>query len=481
MWKPDRNGEQPLYRQIAEHLERRISLGELPPGSALPSERKLAEQLGVNRSTVVQAYEELRASGIVESLAGSGTRVSRHLWGMDPQRTPNWHRYVEGGAFLPNLPYLRKIREAIRRGEPYVDFASGELAPELSPREAIQEAMTKHPFRESLGYGDPQGFGPLRIALSSFLLEYRGIAATDESILITSGSQQSLYWIAQCLLRPGDAIAIENPSYGYSLPMVQSAGIRLLGLPVDERGVRPESIEELYRRHRIRMVFLNPNYQNPTGTVMDRERKLEVLACCERLGVPIVEDDPFSLTAIDEEAPPPMKALDRNGTVLYVGSLSKIAASGLRIGWLIAPHAVIGRLADARQQMDFGLGVVPQWVAANFLDSGALTPHLQRLRASLRTRRDALVDALRSQSLDTLEFSVPGGGLHLWCAVRHPIDDDALLENGIKQGVVFVPGTVYGAEPGHVRLTYARPPLDEIPLGVAKFAEALRKTLAARK
>lgn len=480
LWKPDRELKKPLYLQIAEHIEQRITLGELPPGSPLPSERKLAEQLGVNRSTIVQAYEELRASGIIESMTGSGTRVSKHKWGMVPKQTPNWNRYVEGGTFLPNLPFMRRIREGIQRGDPYINFASGELAPELSPNQTIQALLKKYHFQEPLGYGDPQGYIPLRVALSSFLLEQRSIHATDESILITSGSQQSLYLITQCLLSPGDAIAIENPSYCYSLPMFQSAGLRLFGLTVDERGVQPEDIRTLYRQHRIRMVFLNPNYQNPTGTVMDQERRSEVLSTCEQLGIPIVEDDPFSLTAMDEDPPLPLKTLDRNGSVLYIGSLSKIAASGLRIGWMIAPHSVIARLADARQQMDFGLSIFPQWIAAHFLESSDLKPHLQKLRMALQDRRDILIDALHKELPDELSFNTPKGGLNLWCKLQEAVNDYTLLENGIKKGVMFVPGAVYGSESGYVRLTYARPPVEEIELGVKKFAEALRVTRAAR-
>lgn len=245
MWKPDRHAKKPLYQQIAEHIEQRILLGELPPGSLLTSERKLAEQLGVNRSTVVQAYEDLRASGIIESVTGSGTRVSSPKWGMAPRATPNWNRYIEGGTFLPNLPFMRRIREGLQTGLPFINFASGELAPDLSPNGVIRSLLKEMPFEEPLGYGDPQGFAPLRAALSGFLKERRGIAATDESILVTSGSQQSLFLITQCLLNPGDAIAIENPSYCYSLPMFQSAGLRLFGLPVDRDGVQEGDIRAL--------------------------------------------------------------------------------------------------------------------------------------------------------------------------------------------------------------------------------------------
>ncbi len=479
MWKPDRSIKKPLYRQISEHIEQRISFGELPPGSLLPSERKLAEQIGVNRSTVVQAYEELRAAGMIESITGSGTRVSKHKWGLSPKQTPNWSRYVEGGTFLPNLPFMRRIRE-VQSGEQPINFASGELAPDLSPNDAIRSLMLKHSFQDHLGYGDPQGYIPLRVALSSFLLKHRNIHATDESILITSGSQQSLYLITQCLLSPGDAIAIENPSYCYSLPMFQSAGLRLFGLPVDKQGVNPEDIKALYRQHRIRMVFINPNYQNPTGTVLSHARRTEILACCEQLGIPIVEDDPFSLTSIEDQPPLPLKTLDQNGTVLYIGSLSKIAASGLRIGWMVAPQSVINRLADARQQMDFGLSIFPQWIAAHFLETCNINLYLSQLQASLRSRRDLLAGALQRVLPAEITFDLPHGGLNLWCKINESVNDYALLENGMKQGVIFVPGSVYGPESGYVRFTYARPAVEEIEPGVDKFAEALRLTAKKR-
>ncbi|NIK67252.1 PLP-dependent aminotransferase family protein [Paenibacillus sp. BK720] len=476
MWRPDRQDKTPLYQQIANYLEQRISLGELPPGSQLPSERKLAGQLGVNRSTIVQAYENLRASGMIESLAGSGTRVCGHLWGMESY--PNWNRYVEGGILLPNLPFMRIIREASQSGDPFINLANGELAPELSPNEEIIRIMRNQPFHEPLGYGDPQGYVPLRSAIARFLQEQRGIQATDDSILVTSGSQQSLYLITQCLLSPGDAIAIENPSYCYSLPMFQSAGIRLFGLPVNEDGVDPEKIRAFYKQHRIRMVFLNPNFQNPTGTVMSAERKAEVLNCCEQLGIPVVEDDPFSLTSFDDAAPPPIKAIDRNGSVLYIGSLSKVAASGLRIGWMAAPHAVIRRLSDARQQMDFGLSLFPQWIAAHLLESSSLAPHLERLRDSLLLRRDIMAGALHRELGNEVSFELPRGGLNLWCKINNTVKDYRLLNNGINNGVLFIPGSVFGADPGYVRLSYARSSIDDIEAGVDKFAQALRETLS---
>ncbi|MBU7317165.1 PLP-dependent aminotransferase family protein [Paenibacillus oleatilyticus] len=478
MRQPDRHSTQPLYQQIADDIERRISYGEFPPGSLLPSERKLAEQLGVNRSTVILAYAELRALGIVESRTGSGTRVSKYKWEATPKHTPNWHRYVEGGSFLPNLPFLRRVREALQQDNTLIDFASGELGADISPVEEINTLMDENHYTPYLGYANPQGFGPLREALVTYLSQYRGIQTTESSILITSGSQQSLYLITQCLLAPGDAVAIEDPSYCYSLPIFQSAGLRLFRLPVDAKGIRPEDVRSLYKKHRIKMVFVNPNYQNPTGIALDAERRIELLDVASGLGLPIVEDDPFSLTAYSGMPPQPLKSMDSIGSVLYIGSFSKIAASGLRVGWMVAPHSVVERLADARQQMDFGLSVVPQQVAAQFLKSPYVRPHLDRLRMHLLYKRDLVISALRQELPDLVSFSIPQGGLHLWCKIIPEVSDNKLFEEAIRHGVIFVPGSVYGSDSGYVRFTFARPKADEIVPGIAKFAAALRTVLA---
>lgn len=474
MWKPDRNSKKALYEQIADYLEQRISYGEFPPGSLLPPERKLAEQFDVNRSTVISAFAELRSMGIIESRIGSGTRVSTSKWGATPKHTPNWSRFAEGGSFLPNLPFLRRIREALANNPSLIDFASGELSADLAPTDEIAALMSKSAYTSYLGYVNPQGATPLREALVDYLNNYRGIRTTESSILITSGSQQSLYLITQCLLSPGDAVAIEDPSYCYSLPMFQSAGLRLFRLPVDNHGVQPEDIRTLYKKHRIKMVFLNPNYQNPTGTVLSDERRKRLLEIISELGLPVVEDDPYSLTSYEGVPPLSLKSMDTTGSVLYIGSFSKIAASGLRIGWMVAPRSIVERLADARQQMDFGLSIIPQQVAGQFLQSAYFGPHLERLRIQLQFKRDLLIESLEKELSGLIEYVVPIGGIHFWCKLIPSIPDGILLEESIKKGIVMVPGSVYGSDSGYVRFTFARAKSEEIALGISRFAEALR-------
>ncbi|MCZ8517904.1 MULTISPECIES: MocR-like pyridoxine biosynthesis transcription factor PdxR [Paenibacillus] len=474
MWKPDRSLKKPLYQQIAEHIERSIYLGEYPSGSFLPSERKLADRMEVNRSTVVQAYEELRSTGIVESTVGSGTMVSRHIWGIRPSLSPNWRHYIQGGTFAPNLPFIRRIREVLQDRPSLINFASGELSADLFPGHSMMRLMRDVPFEAHLGYDNPQGYYPLRETLVRFMQEEFGIHTTEPSILITSGSQQSLFLILQCLLAPGDAVAVEDPSYCYSLSMFQSAGLRTFPLPVHEDGIDPKDVETLFREHRIKMVFLNPNYQNPTGTILHPDKRRPLLNMAAELGIPIVEDDPFSLTDFAGQPPPTLKSMDEHGTVLYIGSLSKIAASGLRIGWLIAPKTVVQRLADARQQIDFGLSIVPQWIANEFMRSGMLGEHLGFLRQALARKQEILISNLERELPGDLSFTAAGGGLTLWCQLTRPVDDAKLLEESIKRGVVYTPGAVYGSDPGSIRLSFARPSMEDIAAGVSGIAHALR-------
>ncbi|MCU9614995.1 PLP-dependent aminotransferase family protein [Caldibacillus lycopersici] len=469
----DRHSKKPLYKQIAEYVEQGISSGEFPPEKSLPSERKLAEKLNVNRSTIVAAYDELQSLGIVQRRKGSGTYISTDIWGISSKRIPNWGRYVEDGSFLPNLPLVQKIRTETQDNH-LINFASGELAPDLLPDKIIGSIISNKYFSGYLGYDHPLGNKQLRETVINHVKEYKLIQTNPDSILITSGAQQAIHLIIQCLLKPGDAVAIEDPSYAYSLPIFHSAGLRTFHLSVDENGVDPDDIISLYKKHRIRMFFLNPDFQNPTGTKMPLSRRRRILDISAEYGIPIIEDDPYSLTSFNGEVGPNLKSMDENGTVIYISSLSKIVASGLRIGWVIGPQKVIERLADAKQQVDFGHSIFPQWVANEFLDSKHFNQHILILRKELKKRRDLMKDALLYLLGKEVSFHLPEGGIHLWCKLDVPVKVSHLLEHSIQQGVVFVPGNILGTKNGFVRLTFGRCEIQQVEEGIKRFATALR-------
>jgi GntR family transcriptional regulator, regulator for abcA and norABC len=471
-WAPDPTSKTPLYRQIALHLEQQISKGVLPPGSLLPSERKLAKQLNVNRSTVVAAYAELRSTGLIESKQGSGTRVSTELWGISTRRLPDWRAYVEQGMFLPSLPLFNRVREAMAVPG-VINLASGEPDPGFFPTLSLSELMAEVPVKAALNYPEPLGLRFLREQISRYMKRLVGIEASADEILITAGAQQGLHLITQCLLSPGDSVALEGPSYFYSLPLFPSAGLRMVRLPLDDEGLNPEAIHSLYQRHKVRMVFSIPTLQNPTGVTLSMDRRRRVLDICRELRIPIVEDDPYHALYPDNGRPLAIKSLDDAHQVLYVGSLSKIVAPGLRIGWIVGPHSVLARLADAKRQMDFGTSTIVQYLAALYLSSNDWEQHLDSIRSKLDQQKHVMARYINASLPELLEFHVPQGGYYMWCRLHRPCDETHFIEACIRNGVVVMPGTFFGAQPGYLRMTYAKSAAATIEEGLRRLNRAL--------
>lgn len=472
-WKPDREAKKAIYKQLAEYIEEGIVNGTFPLDKPLPSERHLAKEFNINRSTVVAAYDELESNGLIERNRGSGTTISKDIWGITKKRIPSWNRYVEAGSFLPNLPVTQRIRQKTAEDK-LINLASGELSEDLFPIKSLREITSTRSFIGSLGYDHPQGYKILRETIAKHVKQYRKIETESSSILITSGAQQALYLVVQCLLNPGDSVAIEDPSYAYNLPIFKSAGVKTYLLPVDDNGVNPADIIELHKKHRIRMLFLNPTYQNPTGTNLSLERRKTILDISSELGIPVIEDDPYSLTSFNGETISTLKSLDENGNVLYISSLSKIVASGLRIGWIIGPKPVIERLSDAKQQIDFGHSGFTQWIANDFLEAEDFHLHIKNLVKQLEKRRNQIVKSLQFYLMDQVEFTQPQGGIHIWCKLKKEVNEVQLLEESIKRGVIFAPGLTMGSKKGFVRFTFAREDEESIDEGIKRFSKALK-------
>ena len=470
-WKPDRKIKTPIYKQLAIYIENGIADGTFPPEKPLPSERGLAKELGINRSTVIAAYDELESNGLIERNRGSGTTISKDIWGMTKKRIPSWNRYIEAGSFLPNLPVTQRIHKEMAEHK-LINLASGELSQDLFPLTSLREITSNRSFIGSLGYDHPQGNAILRETLTNHVNQFRRIKTEASAILVTSGAQQALHLVVQCLLKPGDAVAIEDPSYHYNLPVFKSAGIKTYFLKVGKDGINPEDITSLYKRHRIKMIFLSPVFQNPTGTLLDLDKRKQVLEISSEYGIPIVEDDPYSLTSFSGEKMQTLKSLDRNGNVLYISSLTKIVASGLRIGWIIGPKAVIERLSDAKQQVDFGHASYSQWVANDFLESSDFHHHIKNLVKQLESRRNQIVFSLQTFLKNQVDFTPPNGGIHIWCRINKKVNDIQLLEESIKRGVIFVPGSTMGSEKEFVRFTFSRENEESIHEGIKRFADA---------
>jgi GntR family transcriptional regulator, regulator for abcA and norABC len=478
-WRPDKTLTTPIYLQIKEFIQGKIELGEWTVGTVIPSQRRLAELFEVNRSTIVQAFDELMADGFLEGQSGRGTKVKNNLWSLFSSTPPtDWNHYVKKGIFHPNLPTIQDIHK-VEPNPDYIRLGTGEPSPELFPKEMMSEVLMKISSKiHSLGYEEERGFYPLREQLSIYLKSI-GINASPESILIVSGALQALQLISLGLLKRGSTIFLEKPSYLSSLNVFQSAGIKLHGIPLETNGISTSYIQLHKKREEASLLYTNPTFHNPTGYVMSMEARKKLLKVCEEWQLPIVEDDVYRELWLEESPPRPLKALDQTGTVLYLGSISKALSPGLRIGWVVGPEQVIERLADIKMQTDYGASSLSQWAVSEWLASGLYGKHLEQMRDSLRDRRDVTLQILEKEFTGIAEWNKPMGGFYIWLKLPPKISMKRLFDGALKEGILLNPGNLYDAtDQHHLRLSYAYASMAQLETGLKKLAALIRKIVA---
>lgn len=478
-WKPDKLSPIPLYIQIKEYIKEKIETGEWTVGTKIPPQRTLAQALGVNRSTVVAAVEELIAEGLLEGKSGSGTKVINNTWSlMTSAPPPDWNSYVQAGIHQPNLPTIQEINKA--EFDPnIIRLGTGELSPDLFPREMMKQVLNRLPNRiDSLGYEEPKGLFFLREQLSRYL-KTLGIEASPSSILIVSGALQALQLISIGLLQRGATIFLEKPSYLYSLHVFQSAGMRLFGIPLDENGVQTKMITEQKKRQNASLLYTIPSFHNPTGILMSEERRRELIDVCEQERLPIIEDDVYRELWLDSLPPLPLKAIDKNGLVLYLGSMSKTLSPGLRIGWIVGPKPVIERLADIKMQTDYGSSSLSQWAVAEWLSSGLYHQHLEEVRKELKIRREVMIDSLQKYFSDIATWSAPKGGFYIWLRILPSLSIRELFEKALERGILLNPGNVYDQRATqYLRLSYSYASLADLDKGIFRLSEVIRQLIS---
>jgi GntR family transcriptional regulator of abcA and norABC len=477
-WKPDKRSPIPLYKQIKEYIKYKIETGEWPVGSKIPTQRVLAEAWEVNRSTIVTAVEELIAEGLLEGKSGSGTRIMNNTWSlMTSTPPPDWNSYVQTGIHQPNLPTIQEINKA----EFYpniIRLGTGEPSPDLYPREMMKNVFNRLPDHiDSLGYEEPKGLLYLREQLSTYL-KTLGISASPSSILIVSGALQALQLIAIGLLQRGSTIFLEKPSYLYSLNVFQSAGMRLFGLPLDQNGIQTKTIIKQKKRQNAALLYTIPSFHNPTGILMSEQRRKELMDVCEQERLPIIEDDVYRELWLDSPSPPPLKAIDKNGLVLYLGSMSKTLSPGLRIGWVVGPEPVIERLADIKMQTDYGSSSLSQWVVAEWLSSGVYHQYLEKVREELKIRREVTIDALQRHFSDIATWTFPKGGFYIWVRFLPSLSIRELFEKALERGILLNPGNVYDHNASqYLRLSYSYASISQLKQSLHRLSLIIRQLI----
>ncbi|MED4727403.1 PLP-dependent aminotransferase family protein [Aneurinibacillus migulanus] len=474
-WKPNSSPSIPLHKQIEEYIKEKILNGEWTVGTKIPSQRALAAAFGVNRSTVVTALDELTALGFIEGKSGGGTRVINNTWSLlTSTPPPDWNTYVKAGIHQPNLPTIQEINRA-EFVPGVIRLGTGELSPELLPTDKMETIFRNLSQRAMpLGYEGPKGNLYLRQQISTYVKSL-GIDCSPSSILVVSGALQALQLISIGLLHRGSTILLEKPSYLYSVHVFQSSGMKLFGVPLDEQGIQTSLIAQFKKQHNGALLYTIPSFHNPTGTLMSEKRRTQLMKVCENESLPIIEDDVYRDLWLDAPPPKPLKAFDKNGIVLYLGSMSKTVSPGLRIGWVIGPEPVIDRLADIKMQTDYGSSSLSQWAAAEWFSSGLYEEHIESVREQLKIRRETAIQALEKHIGDIATWTAPTGGFYIWVRLLPTISIRKLFEKALAEGILLNPGNIYDLHANqYLRLSYAYASLTDLTSGIEKLSILIR-------
>lgn len=450
-----------------------ILSGAFHSGEKLPGTRDLAEQLGISRTVVLLAYDQLLSEGFAEGRAGSGTYVSR---GIDaaPKARPE-------SAIKVNLSRFGAAAEAAwsrvdfpRRHSPLLpyDFSYGRSDLEIFPfemwRRILLRCARKAPMAE-LDYGPAGGNVALREAICAHLRRSRSVVCDASQIVIVNGSQQALDLIARVLIERGDRVAIEDPSYQGTTEAFRVAGARLLPVTVDRDGLDPAELPP-----NARLALVTPSHQYPTGAILPLARRLALLDWARRRNAVVVEDDYDGEFRYDGQPLESLQGLDREGRVIYIGTFSRTVFSALRIGYLIAPKRLVPAFSAGKWLCDRHTASLEQKALAEFISSGMYERHLRRVRRRNTARRRALLESVDKHLGDRVELTGDGAGAHVVLWPREPLKEQDVIARAASRGV-----TIYGISPYYLKppartgilLGYSRMREREIREGIKRLGE----------
>lgn len=441
----DRQSHIPLFLQLSRAIANDIRRGRLRPGMVLPGTRTLAKALDLARNTVLAAYEELARQGWVEMQAARGAVVSNALPDTTPKKfSPKANLRAEMPEDIPySLAEVPKTYLAAPYGNLPYGMAGGLPDARLIPSATIGRAyrrVLRSAKRAPLMYADPAGHPRLRAAFADMLRRERGLATSEQHVMVTSGSQLALSLVARTLTRPGDLVVIEDPGYHAAAQAFRLAGAKVEPLPVDEHGLQLDALEALLARATIKAVYVTPHHQYPTTVALSPGRRMRLLELARQHRFAIIEDD-YDHELHHEGRPLlPMASADDDGSVIYIGTLSKVLAPGLRLGYVVAPLPLIEALRAHRSYIDLHGDQVLEMAVANLLEDGEVERHVRAMQKVALVRRDALVEAMEQHLGEVVSFTRPQGGMALWARVQKGIDVEAWAERARQKGVAFSTG-----------------------------------------
>jgi DNA-binding transcriptional MocR family regulator len=478
-----KDDDAPLYVQAASAIRAGILDGSLRPGDRLPSVRRLSDELGVNPATVVAAYRILTSEGLLQARHGAGAFVAEAALMAPSMVNPSL-------AAIPG--YARDPAGAM----PLVDMAANAPPRDLYPLDQMKRFLVEAVDMDggqAFDYQQAAGYLPLREALVQKLsfLPASSRPGVDD-VHVVSGAQQGLDLAARILLRPGDVAAVESPGYPGARNAFLAAGARVAPLELRPEGLDLSVLEKLAASRPLRLVYVNPDFQNPTGRLYTPENRERLASLAARYGFYVIEDDLFSDLAYSGTRSDPVLAYDTAGVVLYVKSFSKILMPGLRIACLVSPAPFRERLEAAKRSVDLSSNGLMQRVLERFISSGSLDSHLVHTRARYLQARDAFASGLASSEVvgvDSLRWERPEGGINAWLELPESCRGREVAAGCLQRACAVLPeadfrhgGESRAGEDRHLRISFGSPSLEDVQKGTRLIVETLSSlSLAAGK
>lgn len=492
----DRENATPVYIQISGQIRRAIYEGKLAAGVMLPSERKLADYLGIHRNTVTRAYLDLKSEGLIESHQGRGYRIStgdpeddggtenagdRKKRTRDHSRKDvNWPALIQDRYENIRSPFDRLYSMSYEEG--LIPFGGGVAAREPYPAEEIAEyferilgSSPENPYFYTPYQGDPR----LLREIARFL-DARSIRVRPSGIQVFSETNQSMDYLNSLLLSEGDAVVAPEILSPDIYRSVQLSGGRLLTVPMDGDGILCDHLEQLLERERPKYIYIDSSFNNPTGTLLSVERRRRLLELSYRHRIPIIEEDEASELYYDAEPIPSIRSMDAGSNVIYVNSFALTSRPGLGISFVAADRVIAERLHNMVSVRLAALDWTPQMITLEYLQNGLFEERLGEFRRICREKRDRMHSHLqRLEHRFGISYSLPSGGVYFWIRLPGRLEASRLLSEAMHQGVTFIPGYVFypkkNAGRDHIRLNFSYPSLAQIDEGMLMLERALER------
>jgi len=480
----DVENTKPIYLQIADHVTALAQSGQLSSGVRLPPSRTLAEQLTVHRSTIVNAYEELKSRGVIEARQGSGSTIAA---GLQVQKVlqPRNIQYLDHPNSLMNIMW------DTNRAEGILSLALGAPADELMPVDDFEAMRTRALRRDrarAYNYEDPAGHEPLRRAIAADLGRH-GVLVSPDDVVVTFGAGDALTMSARLFGRTPDPILTEAPAYFSSILNLKRMGYDVMGFKLAKEGPDWGHLSEMLRQTQVahtdavtrrpRFVMVNPDHQNPTGLHWAMSERHKFVRLASELDMQIIEDGAYRDLTYDGAPLVPLRALDPG--VLYIGTFSKTLMPGLRIGFVVASGPLREQFISLRRIASCGGSGVTERALADYLTSGLYEAHLSRIQCEYRIRRDAMSEALQAYFPSDAQWSCPSGGFFIWVNLPPEVPVMEVFRMTMERGIVVAPGTLFYPDETNpqnaIRLSFARHNPDTLRYAVRKIGECINSIL----